>query len=425
MKTMKSVILTTLVLLCWGCTMVLAQNPVPDSIMFANYDSAMFRKTYKLANEIQAEAAKYNDNRGAAVAFGQIGDYENCLKYWDKEEYGDYVFPKEDSLEFLRYVPEYATDYILERARTEQVIMINEATHNPMHRAYILSLLQGLYDRGFRYLASEGLSFYDENVYRRGYPLKQSISGRYTDEPLAGDIVRTALKLGFIIVPYDKVEAGCTQKYSRDECRQKREDNQANNIASLLKENPNAKILVHASYGHIDERANAKVPMMAARFKTFTGIDPFTIDQEFMTEHSENKYEYPIYTLAADLFQIKSPSYFASEDTMYNLNKDYCDLLVFHPRTKIENERPLWMKLGGQRTNFPMDLNGLKSGKEYLVQAFPVGEDTFFGVPIDQFEVTDPKRPHDLMLPYGDFVIRVLNRDAEVVKEFEITIARN
>jgi uncharacterized iron-regulated protein len=57
-----------------------------------------------------------------------------------------------DSLFFNTFKAVNAKDYILERAKKEKIIIINEAHHNARHRSFTCSLLQGLYEDGYRYL---------------------------------------------------------------------------------------------------------------------------------------------------------------------------------------------------------------------------------------------------------------------------------
>jgi hypothetical protein len=100
-----------------------------------------------------------------------------------------------------RYEPCDAVATILELADKHQVIMINEAHHVPMHRAFTLQLLEGLNRKGFRYFAAEALDVGDKTLESRGYPTLRT--GGYLAEPMCGDLVRTALNLGFKIVPYE------------------------------------------------------------------------------------------------------------------------------------------------------------------------------------------------------------------------------
>src|SRR5207253_4169373 len=129
-----------------------------------------------------------------------IGRYQQALECFD----GKYAPTKKAGqlTSAERYEPLDAVAAIVELADKHQVIMINEAHHVPLHRAFTIQLLAGLYRKGFRYLAAESLSPADTNLEECGYlklePLKMDIP-----EPLYAELVRTALRLGYHVVPYE------------------------------------------------------------------------------------------------------------------------------------------------------------------------------------------------------------------------------
>lgn len=89
---------------------------------------------------------------------------------------------------------------LLNKIDTCKVVMINEAHDRVQPRAFILSILTQLKRKGFSHLAMETLSYSDtKNV--------SLYTGYYTSEPMFGDVVREALKLGFILVPYEDSNA--------------------------------------------------------------------------------------------------------------------------------------------------------------------------------------------------------------------------
>ena len=92
-------------------------------------------------------------------------------------------------------------------------------------------------------------------------------------------MIRTALKLGFRVVAYEPQGARNSDERERGQAR--------NLIERILKDAPQARILVHAGYAHIDEKGADRVGVttMAQRFKEATGIDPLTIEQTEMSEH--------------------------------------------------------------------------------------------------------------------------------------------
>ena len=99
-----------------------------------------------------------------------------------------------------------AADAITDAAAGHRIVLVNEVHHNAQTRALTLELLPRLRKLGFTYLAIEALGD-DPGLVQRGYPLRSS-GTEYLQEPLYGEIVREAIRLGFVLVPYDYDSAG-------------------------------------------------------------------------------------------------------------------------------------------------------------------------------------------------------------------------
>ncbi|HTE20291.1 MAG TPA: hypothetical protein VK689_18145 [Armatimonadota bacterium] len=321
---------------------------------------------------------------------------------------------------------------ILQLAETHQVVMMNEAHHVPMHRAFTLSLLGALYRRGFRYFAAETLSTHDPELTSRGYPTLAS--GYYTMEPMHGELVRTALRLGYQVVPYEDERAvspftAADPVFAMNE----RERVQALNLKTrILDHDPRAKIVIHAGYGHISERATSvafggksgELVVMAARFKAMTGIDPLTVDQTSRTEHSAPEYEHPVYRLAVESGHLcERPQLFRNRRGEFYIPmgaEGIYDLMVFHPRSRYVQGRPSWRRLNGNRTphRLPKDVRP-PDGSSYLAQAFDAGENPAVAIPLDQIELRQAERTPPLLLPrHGEFRVRVVDAGGRVVREY-------
>jgi hypothetical protein len=164
-----------------------------------------------------------------------------------------------------------ATDVIMQQAADRRIVLINEAHHDAHTRQLTLALLPRLRALGFDYFAAEALLNKDARLMNRGYPIGTSGS-EYLHEPSYGEIVRTAIKLGFKVVSYD-VDSGTTQE---------RETGQARNLyRKVFAKDPDARLFVHAGYAHIDKakgRLGSTVPM-AMQLQQLTGIAPLSIDQ--------------------------------------------------------------------------------------------------------------------------------------------------
>ncbi|MGZ4044023.1 MAG: hypothetical protein ACXVO9_12530, partial [Bacteroidia bacterium] len=123
-----------------------------------------------------------------AQELSYIGEYEKMLETSDKEM--SRFRQRSDSLTleqkkvFSKFKAVNAKDFILEKAKTEQIIIINEAHQQPYHRVFTTSLLHDLYAAGFRYFSAETLTNFDlsiNKIRKNKYPTINS--GYYTREP--------------------------------------------------------------------------------------------------------------------------------------------------------------------------------------------------------------------------------------------------
>ena len=211
-----------------------------------------------------------------AANFSYVSDYPNTLKFWDMQRDANKTILSDDSIKSLNEKIELrnASEYILHRAKNEQIIMFNEAHHIEQNRAFIAMLLKDLKKEGFTYLALETLNYMDaDSMNKRKYVLQYS--GTYTADPVFASMLNYALKLGYTLVAYEN-RNHCMDMSAQ--CREEREVNQAKNLAQVFEKDKNAKIIVLGGYNHIIEN-NATIKMMAYYFKEQTKIDPLTIDQ--------------------------------------------------------------------------------------------------------------------------------------------------
>jgi len=330
-----------------------------------------------------------------------------------------------------------ARQAILAAAADHQAVFINEAHHVPMDRAFTLSLLRGLYAKGFRYFAAETLTAKDTDLQKRGYSTLST--GCYTREPVFGDLVRTAIEIGYKVVPYEYEGTRLSDPIAR---QNQRERGEAQNLYDrIFKNDPKAKVLVHAGYKHIAKRtvmmdltpgpfasknASGTATMMALWFQRITKIVPFSIDQTHMMEHSSPAHESGYYQAAlADnllqeapvVLQNKTGHYFVTPD-----DQTAYDMMVFHPRVQYEFGRPTWLSMNGLRQAYalPGDL-GVPANTSALVQAFYENEPAASAIPVDQVEIKPGLNPLPaLMLPGGRFHLRVVNGAGQVLREWHI-----
>lgn len=420
-----------------------ASEPLSSSLILKkgisenNYLAPLLELKEREAEYLASKRRKnqYLDN--LALINSYLGDYAALYEY--EEKFLESIEPtsrlraqnaKELSASPIdSYQLESALKAIVSIADREQVIMINEEHRTPLHRAFTRRLLPVLYKKGFRYLALETLNSTDTDLNKRGYPIQKS--GYYSAEPVFGDLIRTALKLGFKLVPYDTdTLADCQpQPDNPASCADAREREQAQNLYDrILKNDPRAKILVHGGRDHIAEtREDEGFAYMAWYFKDITKINPFTVDQMHMSERRNPADEEPLYRYVTRKRTLNEPAAFISEIGKFWRGGADHDMKIFHPRAKYENGRPTWFNSDGWRKPSAIDFKKLKlpvkqrifNGQELLlVQAFVAGESAD-AVPVDQIILYPNKEISVLMLPKGDFRIRAMDETGKIIAQYE------
>ncbi len=342
----------------------------------------------------------YFDLLSQSVSF--VGDYEAALEYQDKSDTTRVTDVEKrqigKNIQLLKNIKNVdARRFISYIAPNYTVIMLNEAYNKPLHRAFAYSLLDDLYKRGFRYLAMEMLNpMPDQELTKLTYK-----TGHFATEPVAGEMIRLALELGFKLVAYEDPLAAQHTPTERDSI-------QALNIANILKTDPQAKIFVYASYGHIAEKSTTPdfIPMGMA-FKRMTGINPLTIDQTDMCEESNFSFGKSFYNAYLDKFPVSSPSIPLDNDEPVNVTgTTLYDLTVIHPKTVYSYARPTWLSLADRRQ--PVSVKATNRNI-FLVQAYYQFES--FGsipgqvVPADQTYFLTGKGYYTLYLRRGLYIL--------------------
>jgi hypothetical protein len=342
----------------------------------------------------------YYDLLSQTVSF--VGDYEAALEYQSRSDTTRVTDVEKrqigKSIQLLKNIKNAdAKRFISFIAPNYSVIMLNEAYNKPLHRAFAYSLLDDLYKRGFRYLAMEMLNpMPDQELTKLTFK-----TGHFATEPVAGELIRLALELGYKLVAYEDPLAMQHTPTERDSI-------QALNIARILKQDPEAKIFVYAGYGHIAEKSTTPdfIPMGMA-FKKLTGIDPLTIDQTDMCEESNFSFGKAFYNAYLDKYPVSSPSIALDNDEPVNITgSTLYDLTVIHPKTTYSYSRPTWLALSGRRQ--PVSIKPTNKNI-FLVQAYYQFES--FGaipgqvVPADQTYFMTGKGYYTLYLQRGLYIL--------------------
>lgn len=374
-------------------------------ILIIGFDSnaQQIPNPYKFSDEI---LKSNNDPQMTSWELCNIGEYKKAIEEWDKNEEVHKALTDKQLNDFFKYKPKNAVDLISDRAKTEQIIIINEAHHQPCHRVFTTLLLKNLYEEGYRYLCIETLAYLDTQLSNRRYPIINS--GGYSREPFYGNLLREALKLGFRLVAYEDTTNSDFDTLGNN----LREVEQTKNIAKIFSFDPKAKVLIHCGFGHIKEGSlKSWGKAMAGRLKEYTNINPFTIDQVSLTEHSDTSKEDPY-------FKLVKLNYYAmfvdSNGKLFNgaeQNIQY-DTRVYHPRSNYIEGRPHWVF---ENNRVPYILSKLKATYPILVKAYFASEENNSfnpyenAVPFDIIEIKNQNERKALSLIKGNFTIRIID----------------
>ena len=264
----------------------------------------------------------------SSTYFSFANEHAKALKIADIGDSASEV--NDQPIDLDNFQPKTALDAILTMANSQQIIMVNEAHHIAQHRALTFDLLEGLWERGYRYLALEDLSG-SYGIPFAG-PLKNN-SGYYTEEPMFAYVIHHALNIGFKLIPYD---SGGTDITTRELVA-------AQNIKStIFDKDPDAKVLIHVGYSHIDEID--ETGWLAKKLNDLLGIDPFTVDQVEFSENSKPKFENQDYERVLSRFSSEEPMALVSKTgDFYSSQPKKWDLTVISPRTSYVANKPSWM----------------------------------------------------------------------------------
>lgn len=393
---MKQMLLVTILLIL--TIEISAQNKIEETYLFSK----------DIETNIEKDTLSWKYQLGA-TNYSISEYYKKALETWDKNGAGIRKISKEDSLYFNSFKKQDAKKYIINRSKDEQIIIINEAHHNIRHRVFTTSLLKGLYNNGYRFFGLEALS--DTLINVRKFPILES--GYYTKEPQMANLLKEAIKIGFTLFEYEPNDGSNGKE---------REIGQAENIAKLIKENPNSKFLIHCGYDHVIEGTPGNKSWekaMAGKLKEKTNIDPFTIDQVAFSEKGDIKFSNPYISISNP----KTPIIMVNEKSGKIFNgsqtNDQVDCRIIHPITNYINNRPDWLLLNGKRKEYSIPKSKIS---EYpaLVFAYRQNEFEQNGVPADLIEILNENEKKNLILEKGIYKVIIKNKDYKIISEFDI-----
>lgn len=335
-----------------------------------------------------------------------------------------------------------AADAVAEVASSRNVVMVNEAHHDAHTRELTLALLPRLRALGYRYFAAEALSDKDPDLTQRGYPTDQSGS-EYLMEPLYGEIIRQAIRLGYIIVPYDPENAEMKDREG-DEARALYE--------KVFAKDPQAKLFVHAGYAHIDKvsgNLDGNTQPMAVQLKRLTGQDPLSVDQVQFRDVAVGGLDFGFYSNLVVRFRPQEPIVLRNRhtDTIWSSDSTRHDITVILPpavdrdvdtngvmradvlRQKVvlprlpfdPDQRPDWLSLDSKRVPFRVNLDLCSGQLPCVVDAYYPNEPDA-SVPADRYTFIRSHSHNELYLYPGRYRLRAWNASGTTLSEQEIDV---
>ncbi|SHN42960.1 hypothetical protein SAMN05192549_115121 [Duganella sacchari] len=191
---------------------------------------------------------------------------------------------------------EDAISAIVREAANHRIVILNEAHHVPLHRAFAMRLARELRKLGYTWLACET---FENTPLKKGYLALSD--GYYSREPAFGNFLRDAAADGWKLVQYEPFDE-ITGETAAQQIDQRDSGEARNLVKRIFDQDPNAKAFIYVGYSHAQ-----KVPRvgdsgggawMAAQLSHMTGLEPLTIDQTIMMEHVDQAAEYPLYAAA-------------------------------------------------------------------------------------------------------------------------------
>jgi hypothetical protein len=336
-----------------------------------------------------------------------VGDVDGALSAFDEVDAmrpGGQQASAEDTARLRAAQEEDAIEAIVREAAKHQIVILNEAHHVPLHRAFALRLARALRRIGYSWLACET---FEKIPFGSGY---LSVSdGYYSREPVFGNFLRDAQRDGWQLVQYEPMDHSTAGTF--EEQVERRESGEARNLVErIFARHADAKVFIYVGYSHAQEVprvGEGPHVWMAAHLRHLTGLDPLTIDQTGMMAHTVPSVENPIYADAVQRSRRSAPFVLRSPDGGYEVFGAYrstVDMQVVHPRygQDADSGRPAWLRTvaGFEKVALSEDLR--TGALPRFVSAYPAGQSED-AVPADVVKIEPGKPAPSFMLPRGEF----------------------
>lgn len=349
----------------------------------------------------------YHEISGQMYSF--IGDVDNAAFSFSLRENLDPISKSKVSKDDVNAFTNHSFKDLLTEIGQNRVLMFNEAHHIPLQRTFVASLLPQLKSMGFKYLALEALNG-DVNS---GAPL--SSLGYYTRDPQMYNLITYAQILGFDMIRY---EPPYFPGYNRDSL-------QAENIYSVIKKDTDAKVVVLAGYGHIQEGFNRmRFKPLGTAIKDISGIDPLTINLIDFNQYSSFSSSLKLYKYLIEKFQPRVPTVLKrhyESDVTFREGYDY---YMLFPEYGELYHRPEWLSLNSAYKKQKVKM----IAGSYLIQAYKSNPKLDFkdltrsGVPSDQCYNLKEQGVTMLYLFPGEYDIVYRDIDYKIIKVVKVVV---
>ena len=290
-------------------------------------------------------------------------------------------------------------DAVTKIAAEHRLVLIMEAHTVTEGRAWIEQTLELFRAAGFSHYYAEAITEPGSTLKSRGYPTSKT--GSYTLDPRFGNLVRTALRLGFEVGGYDLADGDFDR----------REEYQAAALARRFAARPDTRMVVHAGHGHVFKHEVRRVGRyMAARLWAMTGVEPFTIWQmsEVRPDDGYGDLARRIGPIAEPVMLAPPPRGVSERLFLESSAHPAVDAVVIHPPR-------LGREAADRRGAFADRLtrvSGEWRGERWpvVIAALPVGEPDE-AIALDQVMLRPGESDFELWLPPADYVIRAWGLD--------------
>jgi hypothetical protein len=284
-------------------------------------------------------------------------------------------------------------------AAQRRLVLIMEAHTVTEHRAWIEQTLASFRAAGFTHYCAETIAESGTTLQSRGNPT--SATGFYTLDPRFGNLVRTAIRLGFEVGGYD----------SRDLDFDGREEHQAATLAARFASRPDARMVVHAGHGHVFKHEVRNVGRyMAARLWEKTRVEPFTIWQ-LSNQLASDVYRrliQQIGPITEPVMLVPPPRHVTEALFPESSVQPAVDAIVIHPARL--GQEPTDRR--GAFTDGMTRVPGTWLGEHWpvVIAAIAVGEPET-AIALDQILMRRGETDFELWLPHTNYRIRVWGLD--------------